>query len=100
MFLAHKSAESVFLFYATYAYAKLHNIKQFRNNNIPVVLLQQADSAEHRAASKLLNVFLSAKNELLQGGDGEEAEDDEESEDAENTNASMEEEVKKMHRQM
>ncbi|NP_001003535.2 polybromo 1, like [Danio rerio] len=52
----------------------------------------QADSAEHRAASKLLNVFLSAKNELLQGGDGEEAEDDEESEDAENTNASMEEE--------
>ncbi|TRY65039.1 hypothetical protein DNTS_018546, partial [Danionella cerebrum] len=51
---------------------------------------QDADSAEYRAALRLLSVFLSAKNELLQSGDGEE--EDEESEDAENTNASMEEE--------
>uniref|UniRef100_A0A672QK67 Protein polybromo-1 n=1 Tax=Sinocyclocheilus grahami TaxID=75366 RepID=A0A672QK67_SINGR len=45
----------------------------------------QADSAEYRAACKLLNVFLTIKNELLQGSEGEEAEDDEEGEDAENT---------------
>lgn len=57
-----------------------------------VDLLQQTDSAEYRAASKLLNVFQSTKNDLLHGGDGEEAEDDEE--DGENTNASMEEEVR------
>lgn len=57
-------------------------------------LLLQTDSAEYRAASKLLNVFQSTKNDLLQGGDGEEAEDDEEGEDGENTNASMEEEVR------
>uniref|UniRef100_A0A673GYI8 Protein polybromo-1 n=1 Tax=Sinocyclocheilus rhinocerous TaxID=307959 RepID=A0A673GYI8_9TELE len=44
----------------------------------------QADSAEYRAACRLLNVFLSTKNELLQGAEGEEAEDDEEGEDAEN----------------
>uniref|UniRef100_A0A671PFX9 Protein polybromo-1 n=1 Tax=Sinocyclocheilus anshuiensis TaxID=1608454 RepID=A0A671PFX9_9TELE len=41
----------------------------------------QADSAEYRAACRLLNVFLSTKNELLQGAEGEEAEDDEEGED-------------------
>uniref|UniRef100_A0A673GXQ1 Protein polybromo-1 n=1 Tax=Sinocyclocheilus rhinocerous TaxID=307959 RepID=A0A673GXQ1_9TELE len=52
----------------------------------------QADSAEYRAACRLLNVFLSTKNELLQGAEGEEAEDDEEGEDAENPSASMEEE--------
>uniref|UniRef100_A0A673MSH8 Protein polybromo-1 n=1 Tax=Sinocyclocheilus rhinocerous TaxID=307959 RepID=A0A673MSH8_9TELE len=44
----------------------------------------QADSAEYRAACRLLNVFLTIKNELLQGAEGEEAEDDEEGEDAEN----------------
>uniref|UniRef100_A0A8C2JIU5 Protein polybromo-1 n=1 Tax=Cyprinus carpio TaxID=7962 RepID=A0A8C2JIU5_CYPCA len=44
----------------------------------------QADSAEYRAACKLLNVFLTTKNELLQGAEAEEAEDDEEGEDAEN----------------
>ncbi|XP_016314040.1 polybromo 1, like isoform X1 [Sinocyclocheilus anshuiensis] len=52
----------------------------------------QADSAEYRAACRLLNVFLSTKNELLQGAEGEEAEDDEEGEDAENPSTSMEEE--------
>uniref|UniRef100_A0A673MM03 Protein polybromo-1 n=1 Tax=Sinocyclocheilus rhinocerous TaxID=307959 RepID=A0A673MM03_9TELE len=52
----------------------------------------QADSAEYRAACRLLNVFLTIKNELLQGAEGEEAEDDEEGEDAENPSASMEEE--------
>lgn len=57
-------------------------------------LLQQADSAEYRAAARLLNVFLSTKNELLQGGEGEEADDDEEGDDVENPSASMEEEVK------
>uniref|UniRef100_A0A8C1GAN9 Protein polybromo-1 n=1 Tax=Cyprinus carpio TaxID=7962 RepID=A0A8C1GAN9_CYPCA len=41
----------------------------------------QADSAEYRAACRLLNVFLTTKNELLQGAEGEEAEDDEEGED-------------------
>uniref|UniRef100_A0A673MT31 Protein polybromo-1 n=1 Tax=Sinocyclocheilus rhinocerous TaxID=307959 RepID=A0A673MT31_9TELE len=41
----------------------------------------QADSAEYRAACRLLNVFLTIKNELLQGAEGEEAEDDEEGED-------------------
>ncbi|KAL0191548.1 hypothetical protein M9458_014246, partial [Cirrhinus mrigala] len=40
----------------------------------------------------LLNVFLSTKNELLQGAEGEEAEDDEEGDDGENPSASMEEE--------
>ncbi len=58
-------------------------------------LLKQADSAEYRAACRLLNVFLSTKNELLQGAEGEEAEDDEDGEDGENPSASMEEEVKK-----
>nr|XP_055068904.1 polybromo 1, like isoform X2 [Misgurnus anguillicaudatus] len=53
----------------------------------------QADSAEYRAACKLWNVFQSTKNELIQGGDGEEAEDDEEGEEAENPSASMEEET-------
>uniref|UniRef100_A0A672N6T1 Protein polybromo-1 n=1 Tax=Sinocyclocheilus grahami TaxID=75366 RepID=A0A672N6T1_SINGR len=48
----------------------------------------QADSAEYRAACRLLNVFLSTKNELLQGAEGEEAEDDEEGEDAENPSRS------------
>ncbi len=57
-------------------------------------LLKQADSAEYRAACRLLNVFLSTKNELLQGAEGEEAEDDEDGEDGENPSASMEEEVK------
>lgn len=57
-------------------------------------LLQQADSAEYRAACRLLNVFLTTKNELLQGAEREEAEDDEEGEDAENPSASMEEEVR------
>uniref|UniRef100_A0A8C2L6N7 Protein polybromo-1 n=1 Tax=Cyprinus carpio TaxID=7962 RepID=A0A8C2L6N7_CYPCA len=44
----------------------------------------QADSAEYRAACRLLNIFLSTKNELLQGAEGEEAEDDEDGEDGEN----------------
>uniref|UniRef100_A0A671SC50 Protein polybromo-1 n=1 Tax=Sinocyclocheilus anshuiensis TaxID=1608454 RepID=A0A671SC50_9TELE len=52
----------------------------------------QANSAEYRAACRLLNVFLTIKNELLHGAEGEEAEDDEEGEDAENPSASMEEE--------
>ncbi|ROL50781.1 Protein polybromo-1 [Anabarilius grahami] len=52
----------------------------------------QADSAEYRAACRLLNVFLSTKNELLQGGEGEDADDDEEGEDVENPSSSMEEE--------
>lgn len=71
-----------------------HSHRQLRNANIPVGLLQQADSAEYRASARLLNVFLSTKNELLQGGDGEEADDDEEGDDVENPSASMEEEVK------
>ncbi|XP_051568786.1 protein polybromo-1-like isoform X3 [Myxocyprinus asiaticus] len=55
----------------------------------------QADSAEYRAACRLLNIFLSMKNELLQEGEGEEADDDddEEGEDIENPSASMEEEI-------
>lgn len=61
-------------------------------------LLQQADSAEYRAACRLLNIFLSTKNELLQGAEGEEAEDDEDGEDGENPSASMEDEVKTIHR--
>ncbi|XP_077054125.1 polybromo 1, like isoform X3 [Siphateles boraxobius] len=52
----------------------------------------QADSAEYRASARLLNVFLSTKNELIQGGEGEEADDDEEGDDMENPSASMEEE--------
>uniref|UniRef100_A0A8C2A4Z1 Protein polybromo-1 n=1 Tax=Cyprinus carpio TaxID=7962 RepID=A0A8C2A4Z1_CYPCA len=52
----------------------------------------QADSAEYRAACRLLNIFLSTKNELLQGAEGEEAEDDEDGEDGENPSASMEDE--------
>lgn len=55
---------------------------------------QQTDSAEYRAACRLLNVFQSIKNDLLQGGDGDEAEDDEEGEDGENPSASMEDEVR------
>uniref|UniRef100_A0A8C1FTY7 Polybromo 1, like n=1 Tax=Cyprinus carpio carpio TaxID=630221 RepID=A0A8C1FTY7_CYPCA len=58
----------------------------------------QADSAEYRAACRLLNIFLSTKNELLQGAEGEEAEDDEDGEDGENPSASMEDEVKTIHR--
>lgn len=61
-------------------------------------LLQQADSAEYKAACRLLNVFLSTKNDLLQGGEGEDADDDEEGEDVENPSSSMEEEVKKIVR--
>ncbi|XP_051997457.1 protein polybromo-1-like isoform X3 [Xyrauchen texanus] len=53
----------------------------------------QTDSAEYRAACRLLNIFLSMKNELLQEGEGEEADDDEEGEDIENPSASMEEEI-------
>lgn len=60
----------------------------------PVDLLQQTNSAEYRAACRLLSVFQATKNDLLQGGDGEEAEDDEEGEDAENPSVSMEEEVR------
>ncbi len=72
--------------------------RSFWNANTPVGLLKQADSAEYRAACRLLNVFLSTKNELLQGAEGEEAEDDEDGEDGENPSASMEEEVKKNDR--
>ncbi|XP_051986162.1 polybromo 1, like isoform X1 [Xyrauchen texanus] len=54
----------------------------------------QTDSAEYRAACRLLHVFLSTKNELLQGGEEEEADDDdEEGEDIENPSASLEEET-------
>ncbi|XP_056606177.1 polybromo 1, like isoform X1 [Triplophysa dalaica] len=53
----------------------------------------KTDSAEYRAACRLLNVFQSIKNDLLQGGDGDEAEDDEEGEDGENPSTSMEDET-------
>ncbi|XP_076870384.1 polybromo 1, like isoform X1 [Brachyhypopomus gauderio] len=53
------------------------------------------DSPEHRAASKLWDLFLATKNTLLRGGDGEEAEEDEEEEGdySENPGVSTEEEA-------